>query len=81
MLSLLHTMYLCSIYLLLLYVIRDFRVELENPHVIEKHQIWIGMMGKGPDGVMLSSSYENRSVTGYKYRNLINTPRRLRQSA
>ncbi|XP_044310765.1 regulator of telomere elongation helicase 1 isoform X3 [Varanus komodoensis] len=37
-----------------------FPVCLENPHVIEKHQIWGGIIPKGPDGGMLSSTYEKR---------------------
>ncbi|XP_066274756.1 regulator of telomere elongation helicase 1-like [Branchiostoma lanceolatum] len=43
----------------------DFPVHLENPHVIERHQVWLGMVTKGPDGVRLNSSYENRNSTDY----------------
>ncbi|KAI8485458.1 Regulator of telomere elongation helicase 1 [Branchiostoma belcheri] len=43
----------------------DFPVHLENPHVIERHQVWLGMVTKGPDGVKLNSSYENRNSTDY----------------
>ncbi|KAK2149282.1 hypothetical protein LSH36_457g01025 [Paralvinella palmiformis] len=44
----------------------DFQVELENPHVIEKHQVWLGIIGKGPDSVLLSSTYENRFKDEYQ---------------
>ncbi|XP_068928720.1 regulator of telomere elongation helicase 1 isoform X1 [Petaurus breviceps papuanus] len=37
-----------------------FPVCLENPHVIDKHQIWVGIVPKGPDGVLLSSAYDKR---------------------
>ncbi|KAM9065972.1 regulator of telomere elongation helicase 1 isoform X3 [Sarcophilus harrisii] len=37
-----------------------FPVCLENPHVIDKHQIWVGIVPKGPDGVFLSSAYDKR---------------------
>ena len=49
----------------LLHFCRDFQVELENPHVIEKHQVWLGIIGKGPDSVLLSSTYENRYCLSY----------------
>lgn len=37
-----------------------FPVCLENPHVIEKHQIWVGIVPKGPDGAQLSSAFDRR---------------------
>ncbi|XP_058033911.1 regulator of telomere elongation helicase 1 isoform X3 [Ahaetulla prasina] len=37
-----------------------FPVHLENPHVIDKHQICVGVIPKGPDGGLLSSTYEKR---------------------
>ncbi|XP_044519816.1 regulator of telomere elongation helicase 1 [Gracilinanus agilis] len=37
-----------------------FHVCLENPHVIDQHQIWVGIVPKGPDGVLLSSAYDKR---------------------
>ncbi|XP_028926263.1 regulator of telomere elongation helicase 1 isoform X1 [Ornithorhynchus anatinus] len=37
-----------------------FPVSLENPHVIDKHQIWVGIVPKGPDGAQLSSAYDKR---------------------
>ncbi|XP_067904325.1 regulator of telomere elongation helicase 1 isoform X2 [Heterodontus francisci] len=42
-----------------------FPVSLENPHVIDKHQIWIGIVPKGPDGVQLSSAYNQRFSPEY----------------
>ncbi|XP_029467005.1 LOW QUALITY PROTEIN: regulator of telomere elongation helicase 1 [Rhinatrema bivittatum] len=42
-----------------------FPVSLENPHVIDKHQIWVGIVPKGPDGVLLSSAYEKRFTVEY----------------
>uniref|UniRef100_A0A8C5YP65 Regulator of telomere elongation helicase 1 n=1 Tax=Marmota marmota marmota TaxID=9994 RepID=A0A8C5YP65_MARMA len=32
-----------------------FPVCLENPHVIDRHQLWVGVIPKGPDGAQLSS--------------------------
>ncbi|KAI5947601.1 Regulator of telomere elongation helicase 1 [Manis javanica] len=37
-----------------------FPVCLENPHVINKHQIWVGIVPKGPDGAQLSSAFDKR---------------------
>ncbi|KAJ8779158.1 hypothetical protein J1605_013009 [Eschrichtius robustus] len=37
-----------------------FPVCLENPHVIDKHQIWVGIVPKGPDGAQLSSAFDKR---------------------
>ncbi|XP_070600523.1 regulator of telomere elongation helicase 1 isoform X2 [Erythrolamprus reginae] len=42
-----------------------FPVQLENPHVIDKHQICVGIISKGPDGVLLSSAYEKRFTNEY----------------
>uniref|UniRef100_H3A3B4 Regulator of telomere elongation helicase 1 n=1 Tax=Latimeria chalumnae TaxID=7897 RepID=H3A3B4_LATCH len=39
-----------------------FPVCLENPHVIEKHQIWVGIVPKGPDGEQLSSAFDRRKT-------------------
>lgn len=43
-----------------------FPVTLENPHVIDKHQVWIGTVGKGPDGVTLNSNFETRYSASYQ---------------
>ncbi|XP_015423190.1 PREDICTED: regulator of telomere elongation helicase 1 isoform X6 [Myotis davidii] len=37
-----------------------FPVCLENPHVIDKHQIWVGIVPRGPDGAQLSSAFDKR---------------------
>ncbi|CAI9154313.1 unnamed protein product [Rangifer tarandus platyrhynchus] len=37
-----------------------FPVCLENPHVINQHQIWVGVIPKGPDGAQLSSAFDRR---------------------
>ncbi|XP_053783026.1 regulator of telomere elongation helicase 1 isoform X1 [Desmodus rotundus] len=37
-----------------------FPVCLENPHVVDKHQIWVGIVPKGPDGAQLSSAFDKR---------------------
>ncbi|XP_047626579.1 regulator of telomere elongation helicase 1 isoform X3 [Phacochoerus africanus] len=37
-----------------------FPVFLENPHVIDKHQIWVGIIPRGPDGAQLSSAFDKR---------------------
>uniref|UniRef100_S4RVQ1 Regulator of telomere elongation helicase 1 homolog n=1 Tax=Petromyzon marinus TaxID=7757 RepID=S4RVQ1_PETMA len=42
-----------------------FPIKLENPHVIDKHQVWVGIVEKGPDSVQLNSAYRNRSCPAY----------------
>ncbi|XP_063315559.1 regulator of telomere elongation helicase 1 [Pelobates fuscus] len=42
-----------------------FPVSLENPHVIEKHQIWVGIVPRGPDGAQLSSAFDRRFTEEY----------------
>ncbi|KAM6976999.1 regulator of telomere elongation helicase 1 [Aplochiton taeniatus] len=39
-----------------------FPVTLENPHVIERDQIFISIVDRGPDSVLLSSAYDRRFV-------------------
>lgn len=43
-----------------------FPVTLENPHVIDKHQVWVGTLNKGPDGVTLNSNYQTRFNENYQ---------------
>eukprot|EP00002_Diphylleia_rotans_P000223 TRINITY_DN10114_c0_g1_i1.p1 TRINITY_DN10114_c0_g1~~TRINITY_DN10114_c0_g1_i1.p1 ORF type:complete len:548 (+),score=68.82 TRINITY_DN10114_c0_g1_i1:68-1711(+) len=43
-----------------------FPVRLENPHIIQKEQIWVGVIRSGPGNVPLSSAYTNRDNEGYK---------------
>ena len=45
-----------------LFCISDIPVELQNPHVIKEHQICVGIVKSGPDGVALNSSYNNRYI-------------------
>lgn len=40
----------------------SFPIQLENPHVIERHQMMVGVVTKAPDGATLNSSYETRCV-------------------
>uniref|UniRef100_A0A2K5YK11 Regulator of telomere elongation helicase 1 n=1 Tax=Mandrillus leucophaeus TaxID=9568 RepID=A0A2K5YK11_MANLE len=35
-----------------------FPVCLGNPHIIDKHQIWVGIVLRGPDGAQLSSAFD-----------------------
>ncbi|XP_023560106.1 regulator of telomere elongation helicase 1 isoform X3 [Octodon degus] len=37
-----------------------FPVCLENPHVIDQHQLWVGVIPRGPDGTELSSAFDKR---------------------
>ncbi|XP_062868551.1 regulator of telomere elongation helicase 1 [Trichomycterus rosablanca] len=39
-----------------------FPVTLENPHVIQKDQIFVSIIDKGPDGVKLSAAFDRRFV-------------------
>lgn len=43
-----------------------FAVKLENPHVIGGDQVFLGVLGTGPSGYELNSSYEKRNDTRYK---------------
>uniref|UniRef100_A0AAY4ER25 Regulator of telomere elongation helicase 1 n=1 Tax=Denticeps clupeoides TaxID=299321 RepID=A0AAY4ER25_9TELE len=38
-----------------------FPVCLENPHVIERDQIFVSIIDRGPDGVQLSSAFDRRA--------------------
>lgn len=42
-----------------------FPVRLENPHVIRDDQVWVSVVDKGPSGVALNSSFNNRSDVTY----------------
>ncbi|XP_065826996.1 regulator of telomere elongation helicase 1-like [Oscarella lobularis] len=42
-----------------------FPVSIENPHVIQKHQVFAGVLNCGPDKVPLNSSYRNRFSLPY----------------
>ena len=43
----------------------DFPIQLENPHVIGKHQMTVAVMTKGPDNTVLNSSYQTRFNRDY----------------
>lgn len=43
----------------------SFPIQLENPHIIQRHQVWVGTICNGPDGFNLNSSYQNRSDPRY----------------
>lgn len=43
-----------------------FLVELTNPHVIQRNQIWVGALPFGPTGKVLNSSYNMRGKNEYK---------------
>jgi hypothetical protein len=43
-----------------------FNIVLENPHVIGPNQVWISVIGTGPNGKVLNSSYERRETIEYK---------------
>ncbi|KAH8937953.1 hypothetical protein BDL97_16G056800 [Sphagnum fallax] len=43
-----------------------FDVRLENPHVIDANQIWVGVVSMGPSGRPLNSSYRTRDSIEYK---------------
>jgi len=43
----------------------DFPVRLENQHIVTSSQVWCGVMGSGPDGTTLNSSYNTRNDPKY----------------
>eukprot|EP00884_Botryococcus_braunii_P009467 jgi/Botrbrau1/18521/Bobra.0072s0096.1 len=43
-----------------------FPIQLENPHVIDPRQVWIGVIPVGPGGQALNSSYGSRDKQEYK---------------
>lgn len=46
--------------------LRDFPIQLENPHVITANQIWAGVVPAGPSGRTFNSSYRTRDSLEYK---------------
>ncbi|KAJ3188286.1 hypothetical protein HDU85_005436 [Gaertneriomyces sp. JEL0708] len=42
-----------------------FPIRLENPHVIQPEQVFVGVISTGPAGSRLSSSFENRRSSSY----------------
>ncbi|CAI5740061.1 unnamed protein product [Peronospora farinosa] len=43
----------------------DFPVQLENNHVVDADQVWVGVVGTGVTGKRLNSSYNFRSTETY----------------
>lgn len=43
----------------------EFPVRLENSHVIDANQVWVGVVGTGVTGKRLNSSYNFRSTDAY----------------
>lgn len=43
-----------------------FAVQLENPHVINNNQFWVGAVATGVDGKRLNSSFNFRDTTEYQ---------------
>ena len=43
-----------------------FAIRLENPHVIDPSQVWVAVVGKGPRGFPLNSSFQTRNSPEYK---------------
>ncbi len=37
-----------------------FQVQLENRHVIQPNQVWVGVVDKGPSGIKLNSSFKSQ---------------------
>jgi regulator of telomere elongation helicase 1 len=44
----------------------EFPVRLENSHVIDANQVWVGVVGTGVTGKKLNSSYATRSTDEYQ---------------
>ncbi|KAJ1687934.1 hypothetical protein LUZ63_019324 [Rhynchospora breviuscula] len=44
----------------------EFPIRLENPHVIDSDQIWVGVVPTGPSGYPLNSSFRTRDSLEYK---------------
>ena len=42
-----------------------FPVQLENKHIVTASQVWCGVLGTGPDGTSLNSSFKSRSDPKY----------------
>ena len=43
----------------------EFPVQLENKHIVSSAQVWCGVLGTGPDGTQLNSSYNTRNDPKY----------------
>ncbi|TRY98694.1 hypothetical protein DNTS_004808 [Danionella cerebrum] len=56
------TSFTCEMQMLVLSALSPFPVSLENPHVINRDQIFVSIVEKGPDGIQLSTAYDRRFV-------------------
>lgn len=52
------------------FLIREFPVSLENSHVIDRDQIFVSVVDRGPDGVQLSSAFDRRWVLHHDTHNV-----------
>jgi regulator of telomere elongation helicase 1 len=43
-----------------------FPIRLENPHIIQASQVWVGVVSTGPGGGALNGSYAGRTSTSYQ---------------
>ncbi|XP_064624303.1 regulator of telomere elongation helicase 1-like [Lineus longissimus] len=44
----------------------DFPISLQNPHIIQEHQVFVAAVTKGPDDNKLLSNYDNRGTDEYR---------------
>ncbi|KAF5829552.1 helicase C-terminal domain-containing protein, partial [Dunaliella salina] len=44
----------------------QFDIRLENPHIIQASQVWVGVLAQGPSGHALCSNYQARNDIEYK---------------
>ena len=44
---------------------REFPIQLENPHVIDGSQIWVGVSSCGPSGHAVNTSFQHRNKDTY----------------
>jgi regulator of telomere elongation helicase 1 len=53
-----------------------FPIRLENSHVIQPSQVWVGVLSNGPSDFPLNSSFKTRETDDYKQAlgNALSTP-------
>ena len=65
-----HTLFYLHILHILLNIMLNrrspFHVQLENKHVIDASQIWVGVICRGPSNYPLNSSFKTREKEDYK---------------
>lgn len=59
-------LFVCQPLIIDLLLRRNFPVVLQNPHVITKEHVFVGVVTRGPDGNSLNSRFDNRSTEGYQ---------------